>query len=103
MQAAAEIIVATPSSACHISLAHQRPVELEAADRNPWGAEYPYQSVNSAEGASDPGENFRVLPMQHPVLLLAYASPSSLLLVGLHVMSASMASCRHDNYCSVSL
>ena len=77
----ADIIVATPSTACHISLAKQGPVELAEPDTDPWGKEYPYQSVNSAEGGSDPGENFRVMPMQHPILLLAYTSPSSLLLV----------------------
>ena len=77
----AEIVVATPSSACHISLLHQPPIELKTASKNPWGSEYPYQSVNTAQNGSDPGENFRVLPMQHPVLLLAYTSPSSLLLV----------------------
>ena len=81
-QAAAEMLVATPSSACHISLAHPPPVELKPARRDPWGREYPYLSVNSTENASDPGENFRVLPMPHPVLMLAYTSPSSLLLVG---------------------
>ena len=77
----AEIVVATPSSACHISLAHQRPVELAAVAQNHWGREYPYQSINASQEASDPGENFRVLPMQHPLMLLAYTSPSSLLLV----------------------
>ena len=77
----ADIIVATPSTACHISLAKQEPVELAAPETDPWGQEYPYQSVSSAEGGSDPGENFRVIPMQHPILLLEYTSPSSLLLV----------------------
>ena len=78
---AAEIVVATPSSACHISLTHHAPLEAVAAPKDVWGAEYPYQSVNTAQGASNAGENFRVLPMLHPVLMLAYTSPSSLLLV----------------------
>lgn len=78
---AAEIVVATPSSACHFSLVHQAPLEAGVAPTSVWGAEYPYQSVNTSQRASDPGENFRVLPMLHPVLMLAYTSPSSLLLV----------------------
>ncbi len=80
---AADIVVATPSSACHISLAKQRPAEEEEPKQDPFGKEYPYQSVNSAEGGGDAGENFKVMPMQHPILLLAYTSPSSLLLVTL--------------------
>lgn len=78
---AAEIVVATPSSTCHISLVHQAPLEAGVPPTTVWGAEYPYQSVNTSQRASDPGENFRVLPMLHPVLMLAYTSPSSLLLV----------------------
>lgn len=78
---AAEFVVATPSSACHVSLIHQAPLEAQKPTKNVWGAEYPYQSVNTSQSATDPGENFRVLPMLHPVLMLAYTSPSSLLLV----------------------
>ena len=78
---AAELVVATPSSACHISLTHQAPLEAGQAPKNVWGAEYPYHSVNATQAASDAGENFRLLPMLHPVLMLAYTSPSSLLLV----------------------
>lgn len=78
---AAEIVVATPSSTCHISLTHQAPLEAGAPPKDVWGAEYPYQSVNTAQSGNDAGENFRVLPMLHPVLMLAYTSPSSLLLV----------------------
>lgn len=78
---APELIVATPSCACHISLGHQLPVELVAPKTNPWGKEYPYQSTNPMSDGSDAGENFRLLPLAHPVLKLAYTSPSSLLLV----------------------
>lgn len=78
---AADIVVATPSSACHISLAKQLPAEEDQPNQHPFGKEYPYQSVNSAEGGGDAGENFKVMPMPHPILLLAYTSPSSLLLV----------------------
>ena len=78
---AAEFVVATPSSACHVSLVHPAPLEGQKPRRSVWGPEYPYQSVNTSQLASDPGENFRVLPMLHPVLMLAYTSPSSLLLV----------------------
>ena len=78
---AAEFVVATPSSACHVSLVHPAPLEGQKPHRSVWGAEYPYQSVNTSQPASDPGENFRVVPMLHPVLMLAYTSPSSLLLV----------------------
>ena len=80
---AANIVVATPSSACHISLAKQLPAEEDQPNQHPFGKEYPYQSVNSAEGGGDAGENFKVMPMPHPILLLAYTSPSSLLLVRL--------------------
>ncbi len=85
-------MVATPSSACHISLAKQLPAE-EDQPKHPFGKEYPYQSVNSAEDGSDAGENFKVMPMQHPILMLAYTSPSSLLLVRLLF---SMSDSQHD-------
>ncbi|KAA6417639.1 MAG: hypothetical protein FRX49_12431 [Trebouxia sp. A1-2] len=67
---ASKLIVATPSCACHISFSHQLPVELVTAKRSLWGKEYPYQSTNSVSDASDAGENFRILPLAHPVLKL---------------------------------